>query len=214
MIRRFISNLPFYRFRTNWHSFPGLNLLLCWIGRHDYEFFRLSDRGAGELQCFYCLRKKNSSTSTDLEPNKLQAICMEARRIIESEWKPGEWPPDRQTAMFLMQLTMRVGRLDKPDWKPPGVNEPELVDWNDIPTGGYVPPHSHLMMLLGVYGWEQTDAGWEKNGKIISKEQILAVDPDNIRKDALQTYLEIADLTCDLCGGHINGCDHSGEGFQ
>ena len=31
----------FYLHRTNWHSWPPLSRLLCWIGRHDYEFVKV-----------------------------------------------------------------------------------------------------------------------------------------------------------------------------
>ena len=30
------------RFRTNWHKASVIRDLLCWIGRHDYEFDRMA----------------------------------------------------------------------------------------------------------------------------------------------------------------------------
>jgi len=51
-------------------------------------------------------------------------VSKEARRIIDSMWTPGEWPPNGDTVMALMQLAVSVGRLSKPGWCPEGVNEP------------------------------------------------------------------------------------------
>lgn len=53
----------FYLHRTNWHSWPPLSRLLCWIGRHDYEFLRADDNW-GTLVCMYCGAQKRSYASS------------------------------------------------------------------------------------------------------------------------------------------------------
>jgi hypothetical protein len=58
---------PFYSFRTNWHALPLVRQLLCWIGRHDYEFVSAGEKeykNRGLLQCFYCGRQKVSTNSS------------------------------------------------------------------------------------------------------------------------------------------------------
>jgi len=56
-------NLGFYRYRTNWHSWPPLSRLLCWIGRHDYEFVSVDGKEHkdwGLLECIQCGQRKIS----------------------------------------------------------------------------------------------------------------------------------------------------------
>jgi hypothetical protein len=63
-MKRFLEWLEdcygYLRFRTNWHTFPPLSRLMCWLGRHDYEFNGLVGTMTAELECFYCLHKKHS----------------------------------------------------------------------------------------------------------------------------------------------------------
>ena len=60
----------FYQFRTNWHSWPPLSRLLCWIGRHDYEFVSAGEKeykNRGLLECIYCGQQKVSTRSTEVK---------------------------------------------------------------------------------------------------------------------------------------------------
>jgi hypothetical protein len=50
-------NWNFYRYRTNWHKHPWISPILCWIGRHDYEFVYIKGITV-KLECFYCGQRK------------------------------------------------------------------------------------------------------------------------------------------------------------
>ena len=63
-----MTRFNYYRVRTNWHKHPWVTRFLCWMGRHDYEAYRidLSRTGFAHgdrvlLKCFYCGQKKGSS---------------------------------------------------------------------------------------------------------------------------------------------------------
>jgi hypothetical protein len=53
------STLKFFKY--NPHAIPGIEQLLCKMGRHDYEVHSV-DRTSNKvlLECFYCLHKKSS----------------------------------------------------------------------------------------------------------------------------------------------------------
>ena len=68
MFKDIRSKINFYRYRTNIHKFPVVSKLLCYIGRHDFEYSytKFDDQGDPEgakLECFYCLQGKNSILS-------------------------------------------------------------------------------------------------------------------------------------------------------
>ncbi len=46
----------------NWHKHPWVSKIMCRMGRHDHEFFYMSDDTTARLQCFYCGRRKDSRT--------------------------------------------------------------------------------------------------------------------------------------------------------
>ena len=62
MLEDLKDKLNFYRYHTNWHKHPVITRLLCYIGRHDYEFIS-ADGNHGILECFYCLQKKVALTT-------------------------------------------------------------------------------------------------------------------------------------------------------
>lgn len=62
MLEKIKNDMNYFRFRTNWHSHPWLSKLMCWCGRHDYEFVE-ANGNTGTLECFYCLHRKNSTPS-------------------------------------------------------------------------------------------------------------------------------------------------------
>lgn len=42
---------------SNLHKLPLVSRILCWIGRHDYEFVCETSHGQ-LLECFYCEHQK------------------------------------------------------------------------------------------------------------------------------------------------------------
>lgn len=54
----------YLRYHDNWHKHPIVSRVLCWLGRHDYEYEGKVVNGAAYLACFYCLHRKNSSRSS------------------------------------------------------------------------------------------------------------------------------------------------------
>lgn len=49
----------------NLHKNKWISKLLCFIGRHDYEFINAFE-GNGHLECFYCFQEKTSGAPNDL----------------------------------------------------------------------------------------------------------------------------------------------------
>ena len=60
-MRKVIDNAAFYKVVGNWHKHPLASKVLCWFGRHDYEYQRMDGPGSAILYCFYCMQRKRSS---------------------------------------------------------------------------------------------------------------------------------------------------------
>jgi len=56
-----MSGWVWLRVRENWHKHPWISRLMCWLGRHDYEFVEMVNYRTARLSCFYCERKKHSA---------------------------------------------------------------------------------------------------------------------------------------------------------
>lgn len=74
-VERVRDQIGFYRFATNWHKHPFLSMIMCYCGRHDYEYESTSYNSHGvidgaRLKCFYCLHEKGSYFSPDLPISK------------------------------------------------------------------------------------------------------------------------------------------------
>ena len=59
-----------YWFKDNWHSYPAISNIMCYLGRHDYEAVEVTYGRVVLLQCFYCLHQKSSHIS-DSSPIKI-----------------------------------------------------------------------------------------------------------------------------------------------
>ena len=54
-----ISTFKFFRY--NPHAIPGIDKIICALGRHDYEVHSFDSANKKVLlECFYCLHKKSS----------------------------------------------------------------------------------------------------------------------------------------------------------
>lgn len=62
-----LVNPDYFRVHDNLHKHPLISKIMCWMGRHDYEFKYMIDEGTARLQCFYCEHKKTSTTWLPLE---------------------------------------------------------------------------------------------------------------------------------------------------
>ena len=66
MMEWIYDKFGFWYHRTNWHKYPPISQLMCWLGRHDFEpvdpGIEVTGRSAWiTLKCFYCDHRKNSS---------------------------------------------------------------------------------------------------------------------------------------------------------
>ena len=59
------EKISYFSYRTNWHKHPLISRIMCWMGRHDYEYAETlydsqGDPHGAKLECFYCLQQKGS----------------------------------------------------------------------------------------------------------------------------------------------------------
>lgn len=54
------GTLRFFSYHDNLHALPGVEKLLCWLGRHDYEVRETLGQNHALLECVYCPHKKRS----------------------------------------------------------------------------------------------------------------------------------------------------------
>jgi hypothetical protein len=64
-LKRFYNRINHYMIIDNIHKHPYVSELMCKLGRHDFEYSSTvyDDQGdpiGATLECFYCLRKRNS----------------------------------------------------------------------------------------------------------------------------------------------------------
>jgi hypothetical protein len=67
----------------------------------------------------------------------------------------------------------------------------DLIRWQDLAEGDFVPPHTHLQMLLETAGWTPTDYGWVKGTLFVSYDQLRKVTEGVIIQDASKALREL-----------------------
>ena len=70
-----LDALLFYCPHTNWHKLPLVRDLLCWLGRHDFEFDH-ADGDSAVLVCFYCERQRSSHKGTTAKYQPLSDLTI------------------------------------------------------------------------------------------------------------------------------------------
>jgi hypothetical protein len=74
----------------------------------------------------------------------------------------------------------------------------DLVRWADLAEGDFVPPHTHLQMLLETAGWTPTVHGWVKKNLFVSHDQLKRVVEGDIIQDASAALRDLISCAWDI----------------